>query len=103
MFKDLVEISVIDSAAQAFIEVAEELTRAVIKFPTWPTDPIHAYAVVGEECGELNKAVLQAVYAPHKSTIQDVREEAIQTAAMAIRFLISLDVYEFKKGEQHEQ
>ncbi len=33
--------------------VKAELTRATAKFPTWPTDPLHALAVLGEEFGEL--------------------------------------------------
>lgn len=85
------------------LEVWDEMERAMRKFPTWPTDPLHAVAVLNEECGELNKAVLQAVYEPHKSTAADVREEAIQTAAMAIRFLISLDTYSYVPGAQHKQ
>lgn len=72
-------------------EIKEELSRATAKYPLWPTDPLHALAVLGEEYGELNQAVLQMVYEPHKSSKEHIREEAIQTAAMAIRFLISLD------------
>lgn len=84
-------------------EVFDEIERAIAKFPTWPTDPLHAVAVLGEEFGELVKATLQAVYEPHKSTMADVREEAIQTAAMALRFLASLDRYELITCDQHEQ
>lgn len=80
-----------------------ELDKALAKFPTWPTDPLHAVGVVGEEYGELVKAVLQLTYEPHKCSMDDVREEAIQTAAMAIRFVRSLDAYQFKAGEQHKQ
>lgn len=85
------------------VDVRAELARATRKFPTWPTDPIHAGNVVSEEAGELSKAILQCVYEPHKSGIQDVRAEAIQTAAMAIRFLVSLDMYRWEPCEQHEQ
>jgi NTP pyrophosphatase (non-canonical NTP hydrolase) len=81
-------------------EVLKEVRRATDKFPTWPVDPIHAFAVLGEECGELNKAVLQATYEPHMSGPKQVREEAIQTAAMAIRFLMSLDDYVYCKSMQ---
>lgn len=88
-----------DSSTDIFAEVR----RATAKFPTWPTDPLHALAVLGEEYGELNKAILQSVYEPHKSGPADVREEAIQTAAMAIRFVMSLDTYDYKQCEQHEQ
>lgn len=84
-------------------EIGDELRAATDKFPTWPTDPLHAVAVVGEEYGELNQATLQHVYEPHKSSIDDVRTEAIQTATMAVRFLMSLDEYEFTRGEQHSQ
>lgn len=84
-------------------EVINEVAKATQKFPTWPNDPIHAVAVLGEEYGELNKAVLQLVYEPHKSTAEDVKEEAIQTAAMAIRFLLSLDAYEYRRCDQHKQ
>lgn len=80
-----------------------ELDRAMKKFPTWPTDPLHAVAVLGEEFGELTKAVLQSVYEPHKSTHEDVCSEAIQTAAMAIRFVASLRAYQFQRCEQHSQ
>ena len=80
-----------------------ELERAVAKFPTWPTDPLHALAVLGEEFGELTKDVLQMTYEPGKTSAENVRKEAIQTAAMALRFVASLDVYIYRAGEQHRQ
>lgn len=83
--------------------VMKEIRAATTKFPTWPTDPLHAIAVLGEEYGELQKAVLQSIYEPHKSSSEDVRNEAIQTAAMAIRFLLSLDSYKYQRGQQHAQ
>lgn len=84
-------------------EIAAELERATTKFPTWPTDPLHAVAVLGEEFGELTKDVLQLTYEPHKTTRENVRKEAIQTAAMAIRFVRSLDAYIYKQSDQHQQ
>lgn len=84
-------------------EVQAELQRATAKSPTWPTDPLHALAVLGEEYGELNKAMLQRTYEPHKSSIADVRMEAIQTAAMALRLVMSLDAYDYRKSPQHSQ
>ena len=89
--------------AEAIEEVLSELDAATRLFPTWPTDPLHAVAVLNEEIGELNKAVLQETYKPHKQNRWDVRSEAIQTAAMALRFLLSLDSYAYRKGEQHAQ
>jgi hypothetical protein len=88
-----------ESAALAI----QEAVKATLKFPTWPNDPIHALAVLGEEFGELTKDVLQLTYEPHKTNLENVRTEAIQTAAMALRFLASVDAYKFKRSEQHEQ
>lgn len=84
-------------------DVLLEVKRATEKFPTWPTDPLHALAVLGEEFGELTKAILQHTYEPHKSTMDDVHEEAIQTAAMALRLVASLDDYQYKRCECHSQ
>lgn len=87
-------------------EVRAEIDRAVRKFPTWPTDPFHALTVLGEEKGELDKAVLQFVYEPHKNvTPDDIRSEAVQTIAMAIRWLISFESnqYDWTVGPQHCQ
>lgn len=85
-------------------EVQAELARATKKFPTWPTDPLHALAVLGEEFGELTKAMLQFTYEPHKKvTRMDIRAEAIQTAAMALRLAMSLPMYDYAPGPQHSQ
>lgn len=83
--------------------VYHELKAAIAKFPTWPTDPLHALAVLGEEFGELTKDVLQMTYEPGKTNAENVRKEAVQTAAMALRFVASLDAYIYKAGEQHRQ
>ena len=88
---------------EAIEAVLSEMDAATRKCPTWPTDPLHAVAVLNEEVGELNKAVLQETYAPHKQNRGDVRREAVQTAAMALRFLLSIDSYAYRKGEQHAQ
>lgn len=93
----------LDPIGAVLATVRAELDRAVAKFPTWPTDPLHAIGVVQEEAGELAKAVLQAVYEPHKSGPTQVFEEAVQTAAMAVRFLLSSARYIYVPGEQHTQ
>jgi NTP pyrophosphatase (non-canonical NTP hydrolase) len=86
-------------------DIKAESKRACKKFPHWPTDPIHAAAVIAEECGELQKAVLEAVYEPHKGSRPNIRTEAIQTAAMCIRFIRSLDAeqYEWFHAIRHNQ
>jgi hypothetical protein len=83
--------------------VMDEVERATRMFPVWPTDPLHAVAILGEEFGELTKAVVQTVYEPHKVQEGELRTEAIQTAAMALRFLASLERYEFAPSAQHVQ
>ena len=88
---------------QVVKSIIAEVERATQKFPTWPTDPLHALAVLGEEYGELNKAMLQLTYEPHKTSAEEVRTEAIQTAAMALRLAMSLDRYEYRRCEQHQQ
>jgi hypothetical protein len=62
-----------------------------------------AACTCGDELGELTKDVLQMTYEPGKTNVENVRKEAIQTAAMALRFVASLDVYIYKAGEQHRQ
>lgn len=86
-----------------FDEIRTEYNSASYKFPKWSTDPIHAAMVVAEESGELMKAVLQQTYEPHKTSMKEVKLEAIQTATMAIRFLMSLEKYKFNESEQHIQ
>lgn len=86
-----------------FNDIHEELDKALSKFPEYPTDPIHGLAILGEEYGELNKAVLQYTYEPEKTSKEEIRMEAIQTAAMAIRFLLSLDTFEYNQSKQHKQ
>ncbi len=69
-------------------DILDELNRAIAKYPHWPEDMVHQAAIVCEESGELIRAVLNHEY--HGASIEDVREEATQTAAMAIRFLHNL-------------
>lgn len=84
-------------------EILNELERATTKFPTWPTDPLHALAVLGEEFGELTKGMVQLTYEPHKTSAEEVRTEAVQTAAMALRLAMSLGKYQYRASEQHAQ
>ena len=85
-------------------DVRQELARATCKFPLWPTDPLHALAILGEEFGELTKAMLQYTYETNKGvTRADIREEAIQTAAMALRLAMSLSEYDYAPRAQHSQ
>lgn len=75
-----------NSDLQALKKVSEELVRARDLHPSWPEDSIHQAAIVQEEAGELIRAALQHEFddAPKKP----METEAIQTAAMALRFLL---------------
>jgi hypothetical protein len=84
-------------------DILDELENAMNTYPSWPDDPLHALAVLGEEYGELTKAMLELTYEPHKTTCSLARKEATQTAAMAIRLLISLDRYKYLRSNQHNQ
>ena len=83
--------------------IDDELRRAMTKFPLWPVDVLHAVGIVNEEVGELNRAILQQVYEPHKNKPGAVRAEAIQSAAMLLRFLDALDRYEYAPSVEIEQ
>ena len=85
------------------LRVVAEVERATAKVPTWPDDPLHALAVLGEEYGELTKEMLQLTYEPHKTSTDAVRKESEHTAAMAIRLLMSLDTYDYRRSPQHTQ
>lgn len=73
----------------AISEIMDELRRARILHPNWPHDIIYQAAVVCEESGELLKAVND--YHHHgKGTMDDIRDELIQTGAMVVRMLVNL-------------
>lgn len=84
-------------------EILREVDRATAKFPTWPDDVLHAIAILGEEFGELTKEAMQLTYEPHKTSPEELATEAIQTAAMALRFAMSLGRYRFVPSTQHGQ
>ncbi len=69
--------------------IVEEVERATSKYPNWPTDIIHAAAIVAEETGEL---VREANLAVHEAKMNDeCVKGAVQTGAMAVRFLLNYD------------
>jgi len=80
----------------AILRIKQELHRAETLHPVWPTDKIHAAAIVSEESGEL----VQACNNHESGDKSDLREmdhlrkkvelEAIHTAVTAIRFLINM-------------
>lgn len=77
-------------------DVLKELRRAKKVHPSWPDHIVARAAIVAEESGELVRAALQYKYEPAKeglakgAQLAAMRKEAIQTAAMALRFLENL-------------
>ncbi|GEM_PF-4033695 len=71
-----------------FVPVQIELQRAEEIHPNFPNDMFQQLAIMQEEAGEVTKAVLD--YHFGKDTIEHVREELIQTAAMCVRMLQNL-------------
>jgi hypothetical protein len=67
--------------------IINEVKRAEAKFPNWPTDMIHAAAIVNEESGELTQAALKWTY--EGGEIIEAQKEAVQVACTAIRFLMN--------------
>lgn len=71
----------------ALLPVLDELNRARALYPWWPDDLIRAAAIAAEESGEVVKSCNDLVH-HNKATLEDIRAEAIQAAAMWLRFLI---------------
>lgn len=69
-------------------QILSEVERAEEKHPYWPEDIIHAASIVGEESGELTRAALQLIY--EGGNVEDIKKEAIHTAATCIRLLKNL-------------
>lgn len=78
--------------------ISMELQNATTKHPNWPADKIHAAAIVGEESGELLRSAIQ--YQLESGRYYEMHEEAIQTGAMAIRFLLNAPEIKFPKRKR---
>lgn len=87
-----------------FEKIVNSLDKAMAKHPKWPNNPNEATAVILEELGELVKEILQYTHEPEKgSSLESIEKEALQLSAMTLRFLISLNRYEYDFGPQHRQ
>lgn len=81
--------------------IIDELERATLAWPEWPTDPVHAAAVLAEEAGEVVQAALEFVY--QDGDREPMGIEATQVGAMAIRFLMSFGKYDPTQAPNHIQ
>lgn len=73
---------------QKYAVIEKELIRAEEKHPAFPSDMYEQLAIMQEEAGEVTKAVID--YHCQSGTIQDVKDELIQTAAMCMRMLLNI-------------
>ena len=73
---------------QKFNPIDAELKRAKEKHPEFPADIFRQLAIMQEEAGEVTKAVLHYHY--EGGSLDHIREELIQTAAMCMRMLENL-------------
>jgi len=71
-----------------YSDIESELNKAKKKHPSYPDDMFRQVAIMNEEAGEVTKAVLHYHY--EAGSIEDVRKELIQTAAMCMRMLENL-------------
>ena len=76
--------------------VLKELARAEEIHPHWPEDKIHAVAIITEEVGEAMQAAIDYEYGKvdgytDKQRLEMMKEELVQTAAMALRALFHLE------------
>jgi NTP pyrophosphatase (non-canonical NTP hydrolase) len=76
-----------ERVSRATTEILAELDRSEQKHPNWPSDQIHAAAVIAEEAGELVRAVNEETWKGADPKLSD--EEAVQTAAMCLRFILN--------------
>lgn len=77
-----------------FESIELELRKARRKHPNWPDHAAAQAGIVCEEAGELMRACLQWKYERNpneeQKQLQDIKEEAVQVAVTAIRFLQNL-------------
>jgi NTP pyrophosphatase (non-canonical NTP hydrolase) len=76
-------------------DILKELKRAKKKHPNWPDHIVARAAIVGEEAGELIRAALNYKYdhigCSSDESMDQMKKEAVQTAAMCIRFLETIN------------
>lgn len=75
--------------ADAVKEMLDELEHAEAAHPDWPTEPLHAGAILAEEAGECLRDCVSYDETGREVLLASMSQEAVQTGAMAIRFLIN--------------
>lgn len=75
---------------EALTAILHELKAAKAKHGPWPTDPVHAAAVLAEEAGETVQAALDWTYENWDRQHEHMLVEAAQTGAMAVRMIAAM-------------
>ena len=78
----------ISDIEEKYTLIDAELTKAKQKHPDYPDDMFRQVAIINEESGEATKAVLHYHY--ENGSIEDIKKELIQAAAMCMRMLEKL-------------
>lgn len=71
-------------------EVKTELSKAMTAYPWWPKTIVAQAAIAAEESGEVVKAANNYYWDHDIDTLDDIEQEAIQAAAMFVRFAINV-------------
>jgi len=78
----------ISDIEEKYTLIDAELIKAKQKHPDYPDDMFRQVAIINEESGEATKAVLHYHY--ENGSIEDIKKELIQAAAMCMRMLEKL-------------
>lgn len=81
----------------AINDVLDERKRQDAKWGEQNHNPFIYYAIVGEEFGELGEALLQTKFGGPKGGFDNIRKEAIHTAATALALIECLDRGKYPK------
>ena len=77
-----------------FQDSLQELDSTRRHYPDWPTDIVHASAVMVEEAGEVLKIANNLRWNQKNSDLSEFRNEIIQTVAMCFRLLLDTPLQE---------
>lgn len=75
---------------QCLRAIVSELVRAEEKHPDWPDDLAHAAKIVSDQAGGLLSVSADVCSGIERDDAR-ILEEALQTGAMALRFLLNMD------------
>ncbi len=80
--------SSLDARLEFYERVEDEYGKAETKHPSWPSDVVHASAIINKEAGKLTQACIDATYANvlTDEAIARMRMFASRIGAMALRF-----------------